>query len=47
MIIEYIVINNAVYAVHENGTEEFCAECPTAEGAEKLCAALNQRLIED
>ena len=47
MIIEYIVINNSVYAVHEDGTEEFCAEYPTAEGAEKLCAALNQRLIDE
>ena len=44
MIIEYIVINNSVYAVHEDGTEEFCAEYPTAEGAEKLAATLNERL---
>ena len=44
MIIEYIVINNSVYAVHEDGTEEFCAEYPTAEGAEKLAATLNARL---
>ena len=47
MIIEYIVINNSVYAVHEDGKEEFCAEYATAEGAEKLCAALNQRLIDE
>ena len=47
MIVEYIVINNTVYAVHEDGTEKFCAEYPTAEGAEKLCAVLNQRLIDD
>ena len=47
MIIEYIVIGNSVYAVHENGMEEFCAEYPTEEGAEKLAAALNQRLIDE
>ena len=47
MIIEYVVVGNSVYAVHENGTEEFCAEYATEEKAEKLCAALNQRLIEE
>ena len=44
MIIEYIVINNSVYAVYEDGTEEFCAEYATEEKAEKLAAILNERL---
>ena len=44
MIIEYVVVGNSVYAVHENGAEEFCAEYPTPEGAEKLAATLNARL---
>ena len=44
MIVEYVVVGNSVYAVHENGTEEFCAEYPTEEGAEKLAATLNARL---
>ena len=47
MIIEYVVVGNSVYAVDENGTEEFCAEYSTEEGAEKLAATLNQRLIDE
>ena len=46
MIIEYVVVGNSVYAVDENGTEGFCAECPTSEGAERLAARLNERLDE-
>ena len=44
MIIEYIVIDTSVYAVYDDGREEFCAEYPTEEGAEKLAAVLNERL---
>lgn len=45
-ILEYVVIGNSVYAVREDGSEEFCAEYPTEAGAEKLAAKLNQQLID-